>query len=137
VTLYLDSSALVKLYIDEPGSADVAQLVHDAAVVATSSLAYPEIRAALARRRRERTITPRQLNNARQQFDSDWATMFVLSFDTPMTHRAGVLAEDHALRGADAVHLASFERLLAGAGDEDVRFSCADQRLSQAARRLG
>ena len=80
-------------------------------------------------------MTPRQLVSVRQQFESDWVAMFVLSFDSALAQRAGALAEAHALRGADAVHLASFERLVATA-DDDVQFSCADQRLSQAARRL-
>jgi predicted nucleic acid-binding protein len=127
----------VKLYVDEPGSAEVAELVKVAAVVATSALAYPEIRAAFARRRRERTMTTRQLHSVREQFESDWATLFVLSCDHALAHRAGEIAETYALRGADAVHLASFERLLAMADDADLQFSCADQRLSQAARRLG
>jgi len=137
VTLYVDSSSLVKLYVDEPGSAEVAELVKDAAVVATSALAYPEIRAAFARRRREQTMTTRQLHAAREQFESDWATLLVLSCDHTLARRAGEMAEKHALRGADAVHLASFERLLAVADDDDLQFSCADQRLSHAARRLG
>lgn len=136
MTLYLDSSSLVKLYVEEPGSADIAQLVQDATVVATSALAYAEIRAAFARRRRDRTMTPRQLTSVREQFESDWAAMFVLPLDHALAHRAGALAEAHALTGADAVHLASFERLLASADDE-VQFSCADARLNQAARRLG
>lgn len=137
MTLFLDSSSLVKLYVDEPGSAAVADLVREASVVATSALAYPEIRAAFARRRRERTMTARELPLVRQQFEADWTTMLVLSIDNTLAQRAGALAEAHGLRGADAVHLASFERLLTSADDEDVRFSCADKRLNHAARQLG
>ena len=54
MTLYLDTSSLVKLYVDEPGSDAVHRLVGTATAVATSSIAYTETRAALTRRRRER-----------------------------------------------------------------------------------
>ena len=52
--LYLDTSSLVKLYVDEPGSEDVLRLVDQAELVTTSVVAYAEARAALARRRREK-----------------------------------------------------------------------------------
>ncbi len=135
--VYADSSSLVKLYIDEAGSSAVTELLTRATATATSALAYAEIRSTFARRRRERIMTAAQLNDARQQFESDWATLIVLRCDDTLARRAGALAEKHALRGADAVHLAAFERLLISIDDDDVEFSCADQRLNEAARRLG
>ena len=51
VILYLDTSSLVKIYVAEQGSKDVQALVAQATVVATSRVAYPEMRAAFARRR--------------------------------------------------------------------------------------
>jgi uncharacterized protein with PIN domain len=48
----------------------------------------------------------------------------------------GRLADVHRLRGATAVHLASFEALLARGEDLDLRFSCADERLVRAAKSL-
>src|SRR5712675_884834 len=53
LTLYLDTSSLVKLYVTEAGSDVVRQLVGDASVVATSVVAYTETRASLARLHRE------------------------------------------------------------------------------------
>ena len=57
MTLYVDTSSLIKLYVTEAGSDRVRQLVGKASVVATSVVAYPETRAALARLRREGTLT--------------------------------------------------------------------------------
>jgi hypothetical protein len=51
--------------------------------------------------------------------------------------QAGRLADTHALRGGDAVHLASFGALVARCDDADLRFSSADVRLSRASRALG
>lgn len=134
--LYLDSSSLAKLYTGEAGAADIVALVSSADTVTTSALAYPEIRSALARRRRERLLSHAEFNAARLQFESDWANLIVIGFDTDLARRAGDLADKHALRAGDAMHLAAFERLLSFTEDEDVEFSCADKRLTQAARKL-
>ena len=76
MTVYLDTSNLVKLYVDEPDAAptsnEVQQSVAKADVVATSVLAYAEARAAFARRRRERLMTPTEARSALQQLDADW-----------------------------------------------------------------
>ena len=70
MTLYLDTSSLVKLYVAEPGSDAVRKLVDDATVVATSSIAYTETRAALARRRRERGLGPAAFASAKKTFEN-------------------------------------------------------------------
>ena len=137
MTLYLDTSDLIKLYADEPDADRIRQLVRDADVVVTSVLAYPEARATLARRRREKLTTLRQHAAAVRQLDTDWPRFVSISFDAELAIAAGGLADRHHLRGGDAVHLASFEAVRTGAGDADVQFSSADERLSQAARRLG
>lgn len=137
VTVYLDTSNLMKLYVDEPGADEVAAMVAAASVVVTSALAYPEARATLARRRRERLMTAREHEAAVRQLDRDWPRLVTLPFDDGLARAAGRLAEAHALRGGDAAHLASFEAVLAAAGDEDVYFSCADERLARVARALG
>ena len=137
MTVYLDTSSLVKLYVEEPDSSDVQALVGQAEVVVTSVLAYPEARATFARRRRERLMTAAETKAAIRQLDADWPRLVAIVCDDGLAREAGRLADKHAVRGADAVHLASFEALLAQCDDEDVRFSCADARLTRAARALG
>lgn len=137
MTLYLDTSALVKLYIREDDSEEVAAAVADATIVATSLLAYAEASAAFERRRREKSITPAALKAVRRAFEADWPSWIAVGIDDDLARRSARLAERHGLRAADAIHLASFERILAAAGDDDVEFLCADDRLSQAARTLG
>ena len=137
MTVYLDTSDLVKLYVDEPDSGDVHALIDQADVVATSVLAYAEARATFARRRRERLMTTAQAKAAIRQLDADWPRFITIVCDGELARAAGRLAEAHGIRGADAVHLASFEELLARCDDEEVRFSSADDRLTRAARALG
>lgn len=137
MTLYLDTSSLVKLYVDEPGADEIHALVGRADVVVTSVLAYPEARATFARRRRERLTTASEHRRALQQFDSDWPRFVAIHLSHALSQEAGRLAERLHLRGADAVHLASFAGILASAPDDDIQFSCADRRLGRAARSLG
>ena len=47
--LYLDASALVKIYVDEPGSTQTQSLVEEAEVTGASMLARAEVAAGLAR----------------------------------------------------------------------------------------
>jgi predicted nucleic acid-binding protein len=133
--LYLDTSSLVKLYVDEPGSEEVGRLLVNADIAATSVLAYPEARAALARRRRERSLTPASHRRARAALDADWPRVLSLDVAEPLAREAGQLAERHRLRGFDAVHLASYLTITREFPGEDVRFSSADKALVRAARK--
>ena len=136
MTLYLDTSSLVKLYVTEAGSNVVRQLVGDAKVVATSVVAYAETRAAFARLRRERVLTASRLASAKSEFEEQWPTYLTLEATDSLCRAAGELAEKHRLRGFDSIHLASFAEVARRAGTDDTRFSSFDDRLNQAARRL-
>ena len=137
MTLYLDTSSLVKLYVAEPDSDAAADLVKQADIVVTSVLAYPEARATFARRKRDRLLTAAELTAIVRQFDQDWPRFVVILFGNELARAAGRLADRLGIRGGDAVHLASFEQLLGRSDDEDIRFSSADERLNRAARALG
>ena len=136
MTVYLDTSSLVKLYVVEPGYEDVQRLVDDAAVVATSTLAYPEARAAFARRHRERALRPAEFRSVQRAFDAEWSTYATLEATSTLCREAGELAERYRLRGYDSVHLASFAELARRAGASNVRFSSFDDALNRAARSL-
>ena len=133
MTLYLDTSSLVKLYVAEPGSDGVRDLVADADVVATSAIAYPEARAALARRRRERALSPAAFAAAKRAFETDWPRYLAIDVTMAVCMRAGDLAERYRLRGYDSVHLASFLEIATRA--DAVQFSSFDADLNQAARK--
>ena len=136
MTLYLDTSSLVKLYVTEAGSDVVRQLVGGAKVVATSVVAYAETRAALARLRRETVLTASKLASAKSEFEEQWPTYLTLEATDSLCRAAGELAEKYSLRGVDAVHLASFAEVARRAGTDDTRFSSFNDRLNQAARKL-
>jgi predicted nucleic acid-binding protein len=134
VILYLDTSSLVKLYVEEPGSAEVRRLVEAADIVATSVVAYPEARAALARRQRERSLTPAAHRRTKAALEVDWPHVLALDVSSPLARSAGDLADRYQLRGFDALHLASYLAFALEFQDEDVRFSSADRKLERSAR---
>lgn len=129
--LYLDTSALIKLYVDEEGAADVHRAVEDSAGVATCVIAYAEARAALARRHRELAFASEAFRLVLAALDRDWRSFTRVEVNDALARLAGVLAEQKALRGFDAVHLASALALQARLGE--VTFMAFDQRLVEAA----
>ncbi|MDZ7732645.1 MAG: type II toxin-antitoxin system VapC family toxin [Acidimicrobiia bacterium] len=105
--VYFDSSALVKLVVDEPGT-DLASALWDGCDAPLSSrLAFPEVRAALAASHRNSDLTDDELHSAQEMWDDFWAAVRPIEFTSVVEQRAGELAGRRALRGADAVHLAS------------------------------
>lgn len=134
--LYLDTSSLVKLYVEEPGSDDVRQLVGHATIVATATIAYTESRAALARRRRERALSPAGLASARQAFEAEWSTYLAIEVTSTLCREAGDFAERYRLRAYDSVHLAAFAAIAREGGVHEAEFSSYDSALNRAARLL-
>lgn len=132
--LYLDTSALVKLYVEEPHSQRVRGWVGEAAVVATSVVAFPEASAAFARKRREGGMGPRDLERVLVALDRDWGDYAVLEV---RERAAGAQAVKHGLRGFDAVHLAAALELKTGAAATSIAFCAFDERLLAAATAEG
>ena len=61
--LYLDTSALVKLYVVEPHSNKVRKWAEEAEIVATCRIAYPEALSAMNRRFRQKDMTDKEYKN--------------------------------------------------------------------------
>ncbi|HEV2846488.1 MAG TPA: type II toxin-antitoxin system VapC family toxin [Thermoanaerobaculia bacterium] len=132
--LYLDTSSLVKLYLEEAHSELVREWVGAAEAIATSRVAYPEALSAFARRRAHGDLESSAFETLRRSFDSDWPTFVLLPLQE---QKAGSLAVRHLIRGFDAVHLAAASDLRSALPDDSVIFSSFDRKLLQAARDEG
>jgi uncharacterized protein len=128
----LDTSALIKLIVVEEGS-DVAAELWNSYPAACSVLAYPEARAALAAARRARRLTLRAHDRAVAELDALNDEVVIVGVDDALARRAGELADERALRGYDAVHLAS---ALALSPDETILVTW-DRDLGNAAVSAG
>ena len=139
--VYLDTSAFVKLVVDEPGDADARAWFHTARTAFSSVVTYAEACAAVGRRARVDQPDEARLRAWVAEIDDRWRRTVTIPV---AARRAGQLALVHRLRGMDAVQLAAAvtlrDRLCAGATGgpaADVAFAAFDRRLLEAAEREG
>lgn len=128
--VYFDSSAFVKLLVEEDDSEIAAALWDGCDAAVSSRVAYPEVRAALAAAGRAHRLGAEEQRQAQAMWDEYWAATRAVELTESIAHRAGHLATANALRGADAIHLASMLAI----GVEDTVFAVWDQRLRTAAQ---
>ena len=133
--LYLDTSSLVKLYVEESSSAAVREAVAGSEVLATSRVALAEGIAALARRRRAGDIDESWSALLIEAMADDWGERSVrVEVDD---YLAAELAVRRGLRALDAIHLAAVLTLTQADAAADVRFSSFDTALNRAAAAEG
>ncbi len=102
---YLDASAWIKRYYYEVGTTRVQSLFAQNSRMACASLGMVEVIATLARKGKAGEIKLDQLEQ--KALELDWNQFVQIQFTTDVLDTARKLALDLALRGADAVHLAS------------------------------
>ena len=135
--VYLDTSAWVKLYINEAESDAVAAWLSAATTRYTVLIAWAEMRAALARAERAGRFAAAFKKTALASAERDWADFVVVQPTEVIVRRAGDLADRFGLRGYDSVHLAAAEAISLLLMPETLAFVCFDERLNDAARALG
>ncbi len=140
---FLDSSALTKRYLQEPGSDWVAALTDPATgnIIVVAEITRVEVAAALAARHRADAITLNERDDlvslVLQHFDSEYR---IVAIEPTVTSRAVALTQRHRLRGYDAVQLAAAlaaNEPLTAAGLAALTFVAADDDLVAAARAEG
>jgi predicted nucleic acid-binding protein len=125
---YVDSSALVKRYVEEPDSSQSNRLLDADQDWLTAAIAEVEVRRVLAMR-----LEGAALVDARADFLRDWERTAVVALDATTLGQAAALAEATRIRSLDAIHLAALTR----AGSRSTRMVTFDIRLAAAARSLG
>lgn len=131
--VYFDSSAFVKLLVEEDGSDLAAQLWYGCDAAVSSRIAYPEVCAALAAAGRNRRLTARAQDSAERGWDEFWSATRAIELTGDVAHHAGGLARAYGLRAADAVHLASALAL----DDPDVIVAVWETRLRDGVKASG
>lgn len=109
--LFLDSSALAKLYVEEPESPQVEQAVETAREVVVSTLALPEVVGGFRRRLRDGDINQDDSRHLIQEVLADWPKLGRIPVADHIAREAALLVCSKELRGADAVHLATVAAL--------------------------
>lgn len=132
--LYLDTSALVKIYVREPGREVVAEAVKESSKIATAVVSYAEARAAFARLSREESLTEGEHANVVEALNERWRTYEKPSVTENLVRLAGDFAQRYALRGYDSIQLAS--AFVCHGRDQDLRFLAFDDYLNEAAGQM-
>ena len=120
--LYLDATALIKLYVAEPGSGPLRQAVKNAAAVYSVDINYLEVRAALAEAARLGLLTDKAAQKAREDFEADWQAINVVVPDQALLRLAGDLAETHALGAKAGLNLAALQKMSDQVGAGGIQF---------------
>jgi predicted nucleic acid-binding protein len=135
VILFCDTSALMKLLVDEAQSNQMRQISTTVDAIGVCRISWAETMAALARLQREDPINNEDLDLARQQLTQSWRTFTIVEVSQPLVETAGRFADIFALRGYDSVQLAAAHELQVST-EQKVLFACYDRRLNQAAELL-
>lgn len=130
---YFDTSAIVPLVIDEATTEMCNRLWTESTRVVSVRLLYPEARAALARAERMGRLTRSQLDAAAAELDTLMDEIDIIELGADIARSAGQLAQQHGLRGYDAVHLAA----ALAVNDDDFVLVTGDLELAAAAKAAG
>ena len=128
MSLYVDSSAFLKRYVEEPDSGLADSLLRSDASLLTARHAIVEVRRNLAR-----LLSERDLGAARSAFARDLESFSIVELDEVTCETAAAIAEVTRVRTLDALHLAAAQRVAA----PGLTFLTFDIRQAQAARSLG
>ncbi|MFV1990588.1 MAG: type II toxin-antitoxin system VapC family toxin [Acidimicrobiales bacterium] len=127
MTLYVDTSALLKRYVDERDSEVALSLMATEQVLVTSRLTEIEVRRNLAR-----LLDTSAALAAKRQFLYDLDAFALVALDATTCADAARIAEQTLCRSLDSLHLAA--ALRAGSTTTLLTF---DARQAQAARTVG
>lgn len=127
MTSYLDTSALLKRYVDEPDSHRADELLGADPQLVTGRHTIVEVRRNLAR-----ILSPTAATRARAAFLDDLAALSIVELDADTCELAATIAEQTGVRTLDSLHLGAARRL-----GTTITFVTFDVRQAQAARSLG
>jgi uncharacterized protein len=136
MNLYVDTSALIKKYVNEAGSDQVVALFDQYPILGTAALTQVEMASAMAKAARLGWVDRAEITMVWQDFLSHWPAYTRLPVSPGIVERAASLAWRHTLRAYDSIHLASALAWKDVSGDH-VIFACYDMNLVKAARLEG
>jgi|GEM_PF-558704 predicted nucleic acid-binding protein len=146
--LYLGTSSLVKLYLDEPYSDVIRDWAKVAEMLATCKIAFTEVMSAIDKRLRNNDMSKKDYDMFIRQFSEDWAHFVKVDFDDV---EAGTFVNKYDLSRFGAIHLSSaklineeqrkllplFKAAYKDQSDISLFFSSSDVALCKAAHSEG
>lgn len=133
---FWDSSALIPLFLDEPGTARARRWSRDDPDTVVWTLTRVELLSALARRRRERPDALASVTRARAHALDAWERWVEITSIDTVRHHAERLVETHPLRAGDALQIGA-ALVAAHERPAELEFVTLDDRQAEAAAREG
>jgi len=134
--VYLDTSALVKRYVDEPGRREVLHLLRQNECV-TSAVLPVELRSGLRRRMAEGSIDAARLPAILKHVAADRPYWTLVEVGSDVLAGAEMLVAAHPIRTLDAIHVASAQLFAARVSMPTLTFVSADKRQIDTAVAVG
>ncbi len=107
MNVFFDSSALVKRYLEEPGSEKVERICLKTAQIIVSIICLPEIISALNRRRREERVSLQEYTFIKERMLLEFEDYLSCPLTPQVIASTVMILEKFSLRAMDAIHLAS------------------------------
>jgi len=104
---FVDTSSLFKRYVEESGSTDLDRLLQDVTEITISPITWIEMNAVVARRVREKSLTPEQATWLRSQTEKDFQSFHRVMWSEILEQTATDLVHQYPLSTLDAIQLAS------------------------------
>lgn len=128
MSLYVDSSAILKRYVDDADSDRASEILESDSTWVTGRHTWVEVLRNLAR-----LLEGPELVRIDKAFRADWEGIHVVELDCVTCERAAEIARAEGVRTLDALHLAAAQRV----GGTALSFVTFDLRQARAARSLG
>jgi predicted nucleic acid-binding protein len=132
--LYLGTSSLAKLYVDEKYSDVVREWIKEVEIIVTCRIAYTEMVSALELRLQQNDLSKHDYDRIIKRFSRDWLSIATVDFDE---REAGLFVKKYGLKRFDAIHLSSAKLLKKKLKDVSLLFSSIDEKLCKAAAEEG
>lgn len=133
--IYFDTSAWLKLYISEAGSAQAAELV-SAYQIVSSSIILTESLSALRRRHTNRELSKAQFAHLVKQISADIANINSMPLSSQNLSKAEKIVLETPSGALDALHIAA-ALLFQDMTTLELQFATADKRQAQSAEQVG
>jgi len=134
--LYVDSSALVKRYVQEKGRRSLEQRLGSSDRLFSSAITFAEVHATLAAKRRGGGMDEQELLRVQNDFERDWLQFEEIAVRQETLSVVRDLVIRVPLRGMDAIHLAAALWLARRPALKPELIS-TDDRLLSAAEKFG
>lgn len=127
---FIDTSALLKRYVEERGSRQLEEVLEDVSDLIVSPVTWVEMNAAVAGRLRRKLLTPQQSSWILSEAEKDFSSYSQVIWSEELVETAAKVAHKYPLKTLDAIQLA------AGVLSRSDVFLTSDHKLFEQARRV-